>query len=122
LTHGPILSAQQVPRLFDDAIRRCSDELGAAAFQSLGPFAFLTKNQQGNAERGRFLLDAAGVAQNDVSRAHALDKLAVPARFRKGDVAMSIQLLPHCRSDVRIRVQDEFDGGVIRQLAHCGRD
>ena len=100
---------EQAPGFGDDGLSRRSDQPQVAARDAFGPLGLVAQDEQRNAECGRFLLHAAGVAEDEIGAAHAIDQRAMAARLEQGDVGDSAERLPHGRGDKGVGRQNYFD-------------
>ena len=93
-------SSRRVSR--DDSLRRRPDQAHVAARDALGPLGLVAQHQQRDAERRRFLLHSAGIAQDQVGTAHALDQFAMAAGVEERDIRAAAEQPPKRRGDMRI--------------------
>ena len=70
----------------DDALFVGSDQAHGARLDCLGTFRLVAHDQNGLPERGAFLLDAAGIGEQNVRAAHQVDERHVSQRLDQQDV------------------------------------
>ena len=84
LVEGPVLV--QRPHRLDDGVGVGTDQADIIAFDGLAALGDVAKNEDGLAERGRLLLEAAAVGEDQPAMAEAGDHFLVIERIEKGDV------------------------------------
>ena len=107
---------KQPPSLGDDRLGRGADEAHVARDHPLRPLGLLAQDEERHAERRRFLLHSARIAEDQVRVAHPLDQLDMAAGLDQRNSGNPAQKRAHRAAHPRIGMEDDLD---LRRLIAC---
>lgn len=121
--HGSVLTrvVQQAGELAVDGLLLGADEAQRAGLHALGPLGGVAHDEHGLAERGRLLLDAAGVGEDQVRARHEVMEVHDLERVDDAQAVEAVELLvggpPHQRVHV-YRVYGLRIGPLLHDAAY----
>jgi hypothetical protein len=100
--------AQHAPNLRNDSTLVGANKPRCASGEPFGPFGLVAEHQQGDAERRCLLLDAAGIAEDEVGLHHSPQHRLMAARLKKSDASDASKQPAHRRGDEVVGVQHDI--------------
>ena len=126
MAHGFVLGliAEQAAELAVDDILLCADELQRAGGNALGALGGVAHDEHRLAQARGFLLDAAGVGEDEVARSHEVVEVEHLERVDDVQAVEAVELLVGRLADERVHVDgvDRLGVGVLLHHAADGAE
>src|SRR5262249_2433395 len=121
LTSGVFPGVRQEPgHAFDNEVVLSADQFGGAGFQALGPLRRIAHDQDRLPQRGRFLLHAARVGQDDARAGHQPNELWVGGWWDQMNIRPAPQEAVDWLLDVGVQVHGVDERAMPEALAQRG--